>query len=56
MQQTPFGPDGFRLTLDLDPPPAFRAELGRRINGFHAETVPFQSSRSPCASTIPTAG
>ena len=34
-----------RLTLDIDPPPDFRAELGRRINGFHGETVPFASRR-----------
>jgi GNAT superfamily N-acetyltransferase len=34
-----------RLILDFDPSPAFRAELGRRIDAFHAETVPFQSRR-----------
>jgi ribosomal protein S18 acetylase RimI-like enzyme len=35
----------FRLTLALDPPAEFRADLGRRINAFHAETVPYQSRR-----------
>jgi ribosomal protein S18 acetylase RimI-like enzyme len=34
-----------RLTLDLDPSREFRAELGRRIDAFHAQTVPFQSHR-----------
>jgi GNAT superfamily N-acetyltransferase len=38
-------PPETRLTLDLDPSGDFRAELGRRINAFHAETVPFQSRR-----------
>jgi GNAT superfamily N-acetyltransferase len=33
------------LTLDDDPPPGFRADLGQRINAFHGETVPFQSNR-----------
>jgi len=42
MPETPPAP---RLTLDLDPPADFRAELGRRINAFHARTVPFQSRR-----------
>jgi GNAT superfamily N-acetyltransferase len=38
-------PPETRLILDLDPPPDFRAELGRRINAFHTQTVPFQSRR-----------
>ena len=38
-------PDGLRLTLDNDPPPTYRSELGQRINAFHSETVPFQSTR-----------
>jgi ribosomal protein S18 acetylase RimI-like enzyme len=33
------------LILDLDPDPGFRAELGRRINAFHDQTVPFRSKR-----------
>jgi ribosomal protein S18 acetylase RimI-like enzyme len=33
-------PPGSSLTLDPDPPAAFRAELGQRINAFHAETAP----------------
>jgi ribosomal protein S18 acetylase RimI-like enzyme len=36
---------GLRLTHVDDPPPEFRAELGQRINAFHARTVPFTSSR-----------
>jgi GNAT superfamily N-acetyltransferase len=35
----------FGLILDPDPSPDFRAELGRRINAFHDQTVPFQSRR-----------
>jgi ribosomal protein S18 acetylase RimI-like enzyme len=42
MPQTPPVP---RLTLDLDPPADLRAELGRRIDAFHDQTVPFQSNR-----------
>ena len=38
-------PNGLRLEMDPDPPPTFRGELGQRINAFHNETVPFQSSR-----------
>jgi len=38
-------PIGLRLTLDIEPPSGFRAELGQLINAFHAETVPFQTSR-----------
>ncbi len=38
-------PDGLTLTLDSDPPPTYRSELGQRINAFHNETVPFQSAR-----------
>ena len=41
----PTDPVELRLTLDTEPPSAFRAELGQRINAFHAETVPGQSSR-----------
>jgi GNAT superfamily N-acetyltransferase len=41
----PETPAALRLTLDLDPPADFRADLGRRINAFHAQTVPFQSRR-----------
>jgi GNAT superfamily N-acetyltransferase len=37
--------EGLMLTLEDDPPPSFRADLGQRINAFHGETVPFQSSR-----------
>jgi ribosomal protein S18 acetylase RimI-like enzyme len=45
MQQTMGEKRPPRLTLDVDPPAEFRAELGRLINAFHAETVPFQSHR-----------
>jgi ribosomal protein S18 acetylase RimI-like enzyme len=45
MQQTTGEKRPTRLTLDVDPPADFRAELGRRIDAFHAETVPFQSRR-----------
>lgn len=38
-------PDGFHLTLDTDPPGAFRAGLGQAINAFHNQTVPFTSGR-----------
>ncbi len=38
-------PPETRLTLDPDPSPDFRAELGGRIDGFHSETVPFESRR-----------
>jgi GNAT superfamily N-acetyltransferase len=38
-------PDGFRLQLDHDADPAFRAELGRRINAHHAAMVPLTSRR-----------
>lgn len=38
-------PPGAALTLDPDPEPAFRAELGRRINAFHGETVPHAARR-----------
>nr|WP_294563973.1 GNAT family N-acetyltransferase [uncultured Rhodopila sp.] len=38
-------PIGLRLTLDIEPPSGFRAELGQLINAFHAETVPFEISR-----------
>jgi len=31
--------------MDTDPPVGFRAELGQFINVFHAETVPFHTSR-----------
>lgn len=41
----PTDPVELRLTLDTEPPSAFRAELGQRINAFHAETVPGQPSR-----------
>jgi GNAT superfamily N-acetyltransferase len=41
----PSVPDGLRLTLQTEPPPAFRAELGQLINGFHAETVPLATAR-----------
>ena len=41
----PETPPALRLTMDLDPSPDFRANLGRRINAFHARTVPFQSRR-----------
>jgi GNAT superfamily N-acetyltransferase len=42
-----------RLT-ELDAPPAeFRAELGQRIDAFHSETVPFQSSRFGLTLTDP---
>jgi GNAT superfamily N-acetyltransferase len=37
--------DSLTLTLDDDPPPSFRSDLGQRINAFHGETVPFQSKR-----------
>jgi ribosomal protein S18 acetylase RimI-like enzyme len=43
--QPPSIPNGLRLTLDIEPPSGFRAELGQLINAFHAETVPFQTSR-----------
>ena len=43
--QPPSVPNGLRLTLDIEPPSGFRAELGQLINAFHAETVPFQTSR-----------
>lgn len=33
-------PGGGVLTIDTDPSAGFRAELGQRINAFHAETVP----------------
>jgi len=36
---------GLTLTLEDDPPPDFRADLGQRIDAFHGETVPFQSQR-----------
>lgn len=45
MSDAPPVPDGFRLTLDTDPPMAFRASLGQAINAFHGQTVPFASSR-----------
>ncbi len=38
-------PDGLRLTLDTDPPPTFRSDLGQLIDAFHSETVPCQSTR-----------
>ncbi len=38
-------PPETRLILELDPLPDFRAELGRRIEAFHAETVPLGSRR-----------
>ncbi len=34
--------EGLMLTLEDDPPPSFRADLGQRINAFHGETVPFR--------------
>nr|WP_294525942.1 GNAT family N-acetyltransferase [uncultured Rhodopila sp.] len=43
--QPPSVPNGLRLTLDIEPPSGFRGELGQFINAFHAETVPFQTSR-----------
>jgi ribosomal protein S18 acetylase RimI-like enzyme len=45
MNPLPSVPNGLRLTLDTDPPAGFRADLGQRINMFHAETVPFHASR-----------
>ena len=39
------GPGGLAMTLDADPDPGFRAELGRRINAFHGETVPHAAQR-----------
>ena len=45
MNPAPALPGNLLLTLDTDPPLAFRAELGQRIQAFHAETVPVQSSR-----------
>lgn len=39
------GPLGAALTLDPDPPAAFRAELARRIHAFHGETVPHAARR-----------
>jgi ribosomal protein S18 acetylase RimI-like enzyme len=33
------------LSMEDDPPPSFRSELGQRINEFHGETVPFRSQR-----------
>lgn len=44
-QTTPASLGHLRLTLEADPGGAFRAELGQRINAFHSETVPFQSTR-----------
>lgn len=38
-------PEGWTLTLDPDPPAEFRGGLGQRINAFHSQTVPIQSSR-----------
>ncbi|MBS0639228.1 MAG: GNAT family N-acetyltransferase [Proteobacteria bacterium] len=34
-----------QLTIEDDPPPAFRGDLGQRINAFHSATVPFAASR-----------
>ncbi|PPQ31732.1 GNAT family N-acetyltransferase [Rhodopila globiformis] len=45
MNPRPDVPDGLRLTVDTDPPAAFRAGLGQAINQFHAESVPFHASR-----------
>ena len=39
------GPAGLAMTLDADPDLGFRAELGRRINAFHGETVPHAAQR-----------
>lgn len=44
-QTSPFVLGHLRLTMDADSGGAFRAELGKRIHAFHAETVPFQSTR-----------
>ena len=38
-------PPAMRMVFDPAPPPGFRAELGQRINAFHAETVPHQADR-----------
>ncbi len=38
-------PDGLQLTMEIEPPSGFRADLGQLINAFHAETVPFQARR-----------
>ena len=49
-------PDGFRLTLEMDPPMAFRAGMGQAINAFHSQTVPFASSRFALALRDESAG
>jgi len=38
-------PPGFTLALEEAPETGFRAELGQRINAFHAETVPPYAAR-----------
>lgn len=38
-------PDGAALTLESDPPAAFRAELARHIHAFHGRTVPYEAQR-----------
>lgn len=38
-------PTGLALTLDSAPSLDVRAELGRRINAFHDQTVPFHAER-----------
>ncbi|WP_217362883.1 N-acetyltransferase [Roseicella sp. DB1501] len=38
-------PEGIRMVFDPAPPAGFRAELGQRINAFHAETVPHRADR-----------
>jgi ribosomal protein S18 acetylase RimI-like enzyme len=45
MNLLPDIPNGLRLAVDTDPSTDFRAELGRLINQFHGETVPFHASR-----------
>ncbi len=41
----PQTPPVLHPTLDLNPSPDFRADLGRRIDAFHRQTVPFESRR-----------
>jgi GNAT superfamily N-acetyltransferase len=45
MPETSPVPSAARIILEADPPPDFRAELGRRINAFHHQTVPLEARR-----------